>query len=633
MGKKKDSIATIKNFLFTVKTSETQFLLLDKIRLLTLYLITLATLFGGIFNIFILLEDEDPLSAFILMIPVLLMIAGVLIFWWKRDIKKIQNLFFVALLIILTDVIVEAGNRYGLGVFYMFSLLSISYLLLNQSYGVFLPLYFFLGMMIRLTLGGYPADSIFNRPDIISRFTVLLGLHVFLVIMAGLLLEYIIAHLYKLALFDQVTQLPNRDKFLEMLEEKEKACSKKKGSFFLLGIKMVRFSQLSPHLSQQKGDELLKETGRRIKQILSSASINSRWSGSLFLSILENVPESEVISLSRELLEILKLPYTLDNHKIKLDFIIGLTQYPGDISIGGSLVENILSLMQLKQQQIDKIHIFDKERLKTVQNRLQLSESMKMADLDTEFHLLYQPKISLQDESCCGAEVLLRWTHPEKGPIAPDEFIPLAEENGMILNISKWLIKKVLKDIGQLSQQVPQSIENLSISINISIQDLKEKDFSSNIAKWFSRYGVPARQVEFEITERVLMDENPFIKKNLADLSEMGFRLSIDDFGTGYSSLSYLQRFPFHSIKIDRSFVSRIESSSDKTYPVIDAIISMALALKLEIIAEGVETEEQARYLTGRCCQSAQGWLYDKGLPLTAFINSLSPSPPPEIRK
>lgn len=621
MVKKNQSPTSIKTFLFTVNTSETNFLLLDKIRLMTLYIITLAALFGGIANMIILLKDEDPLSAYILLGALLFMVAGIALFWWKRDIKIIQSLFFIALLVIITDVIVEAGNRYGLGTFYIFSLLSISYLLLNQSYGIFLPLYFFIGMMIRLTLGNYSADSIFNNPDIISRFILILSLHVFLVIMAGVLLDYIIEHLYHLAMYDQVTLLPNRGKFMEVMKEQKSVCSKKNKTFVLLGVKMVSFSRLSPHLSQEKGDALLKETGRRISQILSTASINSRWSGSLFLSILEGIPKERVMDLSHELLEILKLPFSVESRKYKLEFIIGITEFPEDTKNGGSLVENILSLVQQRQKQENQVHIFDSEQLKNTQKRIQLSEALKKADLDTEFHLIYQPIISLKNNKCTGAEVLLRWTHPVKGPIEPEDFIPLAEENGIIHAISRWLIKRVLKDISQLRQQTED--QDILISVNLSIQDLKEQDFTSFVKKLFTQYQIPVRMVQFEFTEKVLMDENPPIKENLNALSTLGFRLSIDDFGTGYSSLGYLQRFPLDSIKIDKSFTSQIKSIPKKNYPVIDAIISLGHALGIKVIAEGVETEEQAQYLSAKHCQFSQGWLYSKGLPLSSFIASL----------
>lgn len=612
---------SIKTFLFYMKSSEKHLKLLDKVRLMTLYVIILGTLMGGVYNCIILFRDKDPFSAFILLGAISFMISGVFLFWWKRNIKIIQIMFFWALMIILTDVILEAGNRYGLGTIYMLTLLSISYLLLNQSYGIFLPVYFFVGMMIRLSLGNYPADSIFNRPDIVSRFTVILGLHVFVVIMASVLIDLIINHLYKLALFDQVSQLPNRIKFMEILEDRKQTNEKHKAGFYVLGIKIVRFGQLSSHISQFKGDIILEETGRRIKQVLPKKAPVSRWSGSLFLAILEDLPEDQLNLMCKELLEFLKLPYTLKKDKFKLNFLVGITRYPEDLDARASLLENILSLFQYKKNQINTLLLYDKEQQKQVVNSYQLQEALKMADLETEFHLLYQPKHSLSDDSCRGAEVLLRWTHPQKGPVSPVEFIPLAEESGMIVQITRWLINRVLKDIQQLKQQIPDLAGESIISINLSIEDLKDLNFSSFLLRAFQDSLVPTSLIEFELTESILIDDDPAITANIEALYSMGFRLSIDDFGTGYSSLSYLQHFHVHSIKIDRSFIQFIQEGKDKRYPVIDAIISMARSLDLEVIAEGVERREQVQYLKEKGCHTAQGWLYNKGLPLSSFID------------
>jgi len=253
--------------------------------------------------------------------------------------------------------------------------------------------------------------------------------------------------------------------------------------------------------------------------------------------------------------------------------------------------------------------------------RFSLAESINCAVLDQEFFILYQPKVDLADMKCVGAEVLLRWNHPQLKLIYPDVFIPVAEEMGFIRTLTRWVIGRVVDDLNSGFNSDFFLTHKLVIAINLSVADLKDRDLVPYIVEQVNRGSSCHDHIEFEITESMLIDDDPQIKENLAGIQKLGFRLSIDDFGTGYSSLSSLHTFQIDNLKIDQSFVRLITGGEMQApLPVLDAIISMGLSLGVELTAEGIETDEQAEYLRVRGCQTAQGWLYSKGLYLNEFI-------------
>jgi sensor c-di-GMP phosphodiesterase-like protein len=269
-----------------------------------------------------------------------------------------------------------------------------------------------------------------------------------------------------------------------------------------------------------------------------------------------------------------------------------------------------------------QVTFFNEEQLRKERQRFIISEALREADLDREFSLHYQPKILTSHGGCAGAEVLLRWNSSRMGPMPPAQFISVAEENGYIRLITRWILQRCFSDLKQI-QDLPQA-EGFVHAINLSVADLKDPAFLPTLQMIMAEKTVDPRFFEFELTEGMLIDENPQIRETLEGLTRMGFRLAIDDFGTGYSSLSYLNTLKVHNIKIDQSFIQQITGQPGESHPVVDAIISMGLAMGLEITAEGVETEAQYTYLKERGCQMVQGWLFSRALPLDVYQAYLS---------
>lgn len=270
--------------------------------------------------------------------------------------------------------------------------------------------------------------------------------------------------------------------------------------------------------------------------------------------------------------------------------------------------KNVLTLLENKKLVHGDIVFFNEKKIIQEQRRFSLREALDQADLDREFSLVYQPKINLNDKSVKGAEVLLRWEREGFGPVSPEDFIPIAEESGMIRTITHWVIETAFKNIAE------SQYDDLIFAINLSVLDLKGEDLLPFLRKTLKTNGISPEQIEFEVTEGIQVDFDPQIKRTFQELYNMGFRLAIDDFGTGYSSLSYLHRLKINNLKIDKSFVQIVTEENQK-YHIINAIISM----DLEITAEGVETEVQAEYLKKRGFDFAQGWFYSKGISWADF--------------
>jgi len=260
------------------------------------------------------------------------------------------------------------------------------------------------------------------------------------------------------------------------------------------------------------------------------------------------------------------------------------------------------------------VSFYDEERHRSEMKRYDMVQELRQAIRLGELRLVYHPKSRLSDGSAHGAEVLLRWRSRRFGEVSPAVFVPLAEESDLILEITRWVVSTAFDDLRDLESMGCRIVH----AINLSPKDLREDGFQAFIEAERARSGVDPSSVEFEITEGVMMDENPAMQRNLDFLRQSGYRLALDDFGTGYSSLSYLHRLRASNLKIDRSFITRLNESNPSS-PVVDAIISMALSLRLEVTAEGVETAFQEAYLRERRCTYGQGWLYSTPLPLNEY--------------
>lgn len=319
--------------------------------------------------------------------------------------------------------------------------------------------------------------------------------------------------------------------------------------------------------------------------------------------------------------ESLAKPYVVQNGRSYIQLVSAVSRFPKDSSKSNKIVENVLALLDQEDMRPGNILFYNREYLKREQDRFRLVSSLNRADMDQDFHLVYQPKIDLNKRICVGAEVLLRWNSQELGEISPEIFIPLAEEIGLIQKITKWVIKTSFREIKLINEVATNPENQLVHAINLSVADLKSKYFVKFVTEELALSGCGPEQIELEMTETLMMENDPQVKDNLRAMKDLGFSIAIDDFGTGYSSLSYLHKLQVHNLKIDKSFTSQIDrDKNDSTTTIIDAIISMGVSLDLNLTAEGVETIEQSNYLKSKGCHTVQGWYYSKGLRLEKYI-------------
>ncbi|MCW8948515.1 MAG: EAL domain-containing protein, partial [Sedimenticola sp.] len=282
--------------------------------------------------------------------------------------------------------------------------------------------------------------------------------------------------------------------------------------------------------------------------------------------------------------------------------------------------ENLLSnadasMYQAKTRSGEKLQFFTEELNSQVQQRMDMESDLRAAINHNELELYYQPQLNLKTHTITGMEALLRWHHPNKGMIPPDCFIPLAEETGLILPIGEWVLEQACLQAKHFQEN---GFPDLIVAVNVSVRQLEGQDMTSMIRRLLQQTGIPAGSLEIEITESVMMEDPERMIESLIDLKRLGIRLALDDFGTGHSSLSYLQRFPFDKLKIDRAFIRNITESSDDA-AIAMTIGAMAKSLKLEVIAEGVETEEQMNFLKKCGCNEIQGYLISRPIPAIEF--------------
>jgi diguanylate cyclase len=314
-----------------------------------------------------------------------------------------------------------------------------------------------------------------------------------------------------------------------------------------------------------------------------------------------------------KLLRTIALPYNIEGHELHISLSIGIAVYPDDAQDPEALSKSADTAMyHAKEQGRANYQFFTAELNARAQDRANLEASMRRGLRRGEFSLEYQPKLCLLSGRVTGAEALLRWRHPQRGLIPPDQFIPIAEDAGMITRLGQWVLDHACE---QLARWRAAGVQPLPISVNVSGMQLRDRAFVEDLRQACLSQAVPAHWLELELTESVLMQNRESTAELLAAVKRMGARVSIDDFGTGYSSLSYLKRFPIDALKIDRSFVRDISSDPDDA-AIVSAIISMAKSLKQTVIAEGVETKAQLDFLREQRCDQMQGFLFSR--PVTA---------------
>ena len=421
------------------------------------------------------------------------------------------------------------------------------------------------------------------------------------------------------AYHDLLTKLPNRALLRDRLSLAINQAKRENESLAVMFLDLDRFKNINDSLGHMIGDELLQQVSIRLKECIRAGDTLARFGGDEFTLMLPKLHEGreDAIKLAAKITNTLKQPFNVDGHELYVSTSIGIALYPQDgIDIDSLIKHADVAMYHVKGQGKNGYQFYSNEMNVPYLEKLSMDTGIHKALDNKEFHLVYQPQINLRTGEIVGVEALLRWNHPEHGSISPAEFIPFAEESGLIIDIGLWVIKTAC---AELSRWRAAGLPEIKMAINISARQLMEDSIVEDIINIMKDYDLPGHCVELEITENAIMTDMDSVIHKLKELSKNGISISIDDFGTGYSSLSYLHKLPIQTLKIDRIFLkeSRIHNS-DNT--IINTIVAMAKGLNLNVIAEGVETQAQLDYLREIDCCEAQGYLFGK--PLSADVIS-----------
>lgn len=419
--------------------------------------------------------------------------------------------------------------------------------------------------------------------------------------------------LHYLTHYDALTNLPNRALLMVQLESALVSARASDHQVALILIGLDNFKMINDTYGHDIGDILLQSVAKRLLRYIDKEDYVARITGDEFALIIEKVESRfDLQKFARMILELLGANFIIKTHNILFSASMGISVFPDDaVNIDELFLHADTALYHAKQSGRNGFAFYTPEMNHQIQARQRLEMLLRVAIAKNDLTILYQPKISSRTGRICGAEALVRWYHPDLGWISPSEFIPVAEESGLIVPLGHWVLKKVCDKIKAWHEM---GFSYLKVSVNLSAYQFRKGDIVEDIAKILWDTQIAPYSLDLELTESVLMENTEKCVLMLQVLKSMGITISVDDFGTGYSSLSYLRRFPIDALKIDKSFVRNI-SSDPEDLSIVKAIIAMAKGLKIKIIAEGVETKEQAKYLLEQEVDELQG--YYISLPLT----------------
>jgi diguanylate cyclase (GGDEF)-like protein len=432
-------------------------------------------------------------------------------------------------------------------------------------------------------------------------------------------IEYLASH-------DSLTHLPNREMFNGMLRRAIDGAARYQRQFALLFIDLDRFKVINDSLGHDAGDMLLVEIGGRLRRALRSSDVVARLGGDEFVVILEETAERpEVERIAGELLSVLSQPLQLSGHECHTTASIGIAMYPSDGTDIQTLTKNADMAMYLaKEDGKNGFRFFTKEFKTQSIERLKLESALRRALERDQFSLHYQPKIDMASGQITGVEALLRWNHPDLGTVSPGQFIPLAEETGLIVPIGRWVLEEAC---AQNMAWQRRGLRPVTMAVNLSPRQFADPNLLHDVDEALAASGMSPVLLQLEVTESMVMRNVSRAIKVLDAIQSRGIRLAIDDFGTGYSSMSLMKQFPIDTIKIDRSFVRDLPVDSEDQ-AIAQAIISMGKALGMTVIAEGVETVEQEAFLRSHACDEMQGFLFSKPLPAKQMADLLRAETP-----
>jgi diguanylate cyclase (GGDEF)-like protein len=431
-------------------------------------------------------------------------------------------------------------------------------------------------------------------------------------------LKYLLQKNEKLTLYDGITNIPNRQFFWQNLEQ-QIAASK---PLFVLYLDIKHFKRINEVHGHAAGDHVLIQLADRLKPLLGSANLLARVGGDEFAIICHNTADnSKCRLLAERLIEAVERSfYTETEQQCRVGLSIGIAHFPSDASHAEDLMKFAdLAVYSAKKQSKSSIQFYSLKLKEASVKRLALENALREAIEHKQFELYLQPMLDLQSGKIVKAEALLRWYLPNGDIVSPDDFIPAAEQSGLIVPIGKWVISRACEMLAILNHHQ----HSIKLSINLSPRQITDRQLFSFIHQALDSHKVDPKQLELELTEGVLVDDYQRVEFLLNEVRNLGISVSIDDFGTGYSSLSYLKKLPIDYLKIDRSFVKDL-ATDENDKAIVLAVIAMAHRLKLGVIAEGVETQQQSDFLKLNHCDSAQGFLFSKPVRFEQFCEQLS---------
>lgn len=413
---------------------------------------------------------------------------------------------------------------------------------------------------------------------------------------------------------DTLTGLPNRMLFKDRLIQTIHSSKRNKEQFALLFIDLDQFKKINDSLGHHIGDEVLIEAAKRLQASVREEDTLARLGGDEFTIIIKDLKDNTSASVvAQKIIDAMKEPISIKSHQLYVSSSIGISIYPNDAQDQNNLIKYADAAMyKAKDEGRNNYQFYSADMTKYAFERVVMESSLRIAINNDQFEVYFQPQFEAISEKIVGMEALVRWIHPSLGLIPPGKFIPLSEENGLIIDIDKIVMKKAM---AQFAQWKKDGLEPGILAINLSMKRLNEKDFTQQLLASMEEVGFKPDWLELEVTESQVMNNPDASIEKLKIISDLGVELAIDDFGTGYSSLSYLKKLPLNKLKIDQSFVRDIPHDDDDV-AITKAIIALAKSLNLKLIAEGVETLEQKNFMIENGCDYIQGYYYSKAVPM-----------------
>ena len=418
---------------------------------------------------------------------------------------------------------------------------------------------------------------------------------------------------------DPLTHLPNRLMFEEALKKTVHSAINDNRRFTMFLVDLDNFKHFNDRYGHVIGDKMVTEVANRLRTQISGVDVVARLDGDEFGVLQQDVSSiSSTLKIAERIMSVISEPFEHQGFTLKTAVSVGIARFPDDVftqndehSIGEEVVNNAtVALYEAKSAGKGQFQLFNEKMRSNLTDRISLEEDLKVALLENQFEVYYQPKVNIRTKQCTGAEALVRWNHPVKGFVSPDSFVPLAEENGMIIELGEWILRTAcikMRDLQALGYT------GLNVAVNISAVQFTDGNLLPMVTKALKDTQINPELLELEITESAVMHDPEEVIRSLHELSQHGMKLAIDDFGTGYSSLAYLKKFPVDTLKIDKAFITDVSSDNDDV-AIVEAILGLGKHFNMKVVAEGIEEESQLEFLKAQGCDIAQGYLISKPL-------------------